>query len=141
MFIVGAWNVTVRRARFHNCSFFDIFIQYYQDLNYPKIEGTPYNGLTIENNFFAPPIDIENNQVVPTALFFSNLPQSLGYEYRNVLVRFNSFYKSWVSFNDGRDSYDQFRYHNVRLVGNIMQRSWQDCWSDRLRVQRLRSRG
>lgn len=127
MFIVGGWNVTVRRARFHNCSIFDIFVQYYQDLNFPKLEGTPYNGLTFENNFFAPPIDIENNQVVPTALFFSNLPQSLGYEYRNVLVRFNSFYKSWVSFNDGRDSYDQFRYHNVRLVGNIMQRTWQDC--------------
>ena len=54
MFIVGGWNVSVRRSRFYNCSFFDIFVQYYNDLSFPKMSVTPYNGLYFENNFLAP---------------------------------------------------------------------------------------
>jgi hypothetical protein len=127
MFIVGGWNITVRRSKFYNCSYFDIFIQYYNDLDFPRLESTPYDGLIFENNFFGPPQDVDRNELRPTALFFSNLEQSRDYEYRNVLVRYNSFYRSWVSFNDGQDTYAQFRLRNVRLFANIMQRSWQKC--------------
>ena len=127
MFIVGGWNITVRRSKFYNCSFFDIFVQYYHDIDYPRLDGTPYDGLVFENNFFGPPLDVDHGQLRATALFFSNLEQSRDYEYRNVLVRFNSFYRSWVSFNDGQDAYVPSLYRNVRLTANIMQRSWQKC--------------
>ena len=57
MFIVGGRDVTVRKSKFYGCEFFDIFVQYFNDLSYPRLGYNPLSGLTIENNWFAQPYD------------------------------------------------------------------------------------
>jgi len=127
LFIVGSWDVTVRRSKFRSCAYFDIFIQYYQDLNFLPPNRTPFNGLYIENNFFGPAVNEDGISLRNTAVTFSHLDDAHAYVFSDVLVRNNSFYKSTVSFNEGRDDYEAFRYRNVRLYANILDRSSQPC--------------
>lgn len=104
--IVGAGqNITVRGARFWNCSIFDIFLQ-------------PFNGqisdVTLENNWFATPTDPNGKPNSGRAVEFSG-----GGPWNNLLIRHNSV-NTAINLNDGAPGP---QYANVRVIGNIAERA------------------
>jgi chitodextrinase len=128
MFIVGGRDVTIRRSKFYNCEFFDIFVQYYQDLNFGRLSYNPLAGLTIENNWFAQPYD-GNGSLRPTSLYFSD---RWHYGLENVLVRYNTLYGGYVGLcgDSGGDCTDggvPINMSNVRSVGNLQSATWAGC--------------
>jgi hypothetical protein len=104
-----------------------VMLQYYGDLNYPKMTQPPFNRITIENNFFGPVLDENGRPSRWTAVWFSQLNDEQPYEFANVIIRYNSFYKASVSFNGGRDDFTRFAVRNGRLYANILERTWQQC--------------
>jgi hypothetical protein len=104
--IVGAGqNITVRGARFWNCSIFDIFLQ-------------PFNGqisdVTLENNWFATPTDPNGEPNSGRAVEFSG-----GGPWRNLLIRHNSV-NTAINLNDGAANP---QYENAQVIGNVAERA------------------
>jgi hypothetical protein len=127
LFVVGGWDVTIRRSKFENCAYFAVMLQYYGDINYPRMSQAPFNRITIENNFFGPVLDEAGRPNRWTAIWFSHLNDQQPYEFANVIIRYNSFYKASVSFNGGHEDFSGFTLTNVRLYANILERTWQPC--------------
>jgi chitodextrinase len=128
MFIVGGVDITVRRSKFYGCEFFDIFVQYFNDLNFPHLPYNPLRGLTIENNWFAQPYDGQGN-LRGTPVWFSD---KWHYGLEDVLVRYNTLYGGYVGFcgDSGGDCTDggvPVRMSNVRSVGNLQSAAWASC--------------
>ena len=113
MFLNGGRNITVRNSRFANCAFYDIFVA--------RRSGDPFDGLTIENNWFDTPWNEANSgpaQVRDGAVAFSHGGQT-NYPWKNVLVRFNSFHASTgISWNE---DYTAYATSNNRAIGNIFE--------------------
>jgi hypothetical protein len=85
-FLAGGANVTIRSNKFVNCSYFDLFIQY---------GSSPFSGLKIERNWFAPPRD-GTGGLRDSALWFSGR----GYTWHDVVVSHNSFQASTMIIDD-----------------------------------------
>jgi chitodextrinase len=113
MFIVNGTNVTIRRNKFQNCEFYDIFIQDYTKTGNPT-------GLVIENNWFDTPWNGAGVQNRPGAIEFS--PR--GVPFKDVLIRNNSFINTGMSLNGDADG---TVYSNFRVVGNIAKLYWAGC--------------
>jgi hypothetical protein len=113
MIVFGGTDITIRRNKFYNCEFYDIFIQ--------DLSGLAFDGLTIENNWFDAPWNGSGAQDRPVALALS--PR--GRAFHDVLIRFNSFLDSGMSLNDDQDG---TRYSSFRVVGNIARSYWAGCY-------------
>ena len=85
MFLVGGIDITVRNAKFTACEFFDIFVQYYGDLNFPRLNYNPFDGLVLESNDFDRPYN-GTGQLRNTNVWFSD---GWAYGFRNVTIRGN----------------------------------------------------
>lgn len=113
VFLNGGTNITIRNSRFANCAFYDIFVA--------RRTGDPFNGLTIENNWFDTPWNEAPGgaaQARDGAIAFSH-GGDLTEPWRNVLVRFNSFHASTgISYNEDGGA---ITTSNNRIVGNIME--------------------
>lgn len=115
LFIWGGTNITIRGSTFYNCDIYDIFIQN---------SGQPIEGLTIENNWFDAPGTGEVGKSVPgrvTAVAFSPRERP----FVDVLLRYNSFFRSGIAVNDDGDG---TAYRDFRVVANILQSSWGSCY-------------
>jgi chitodextrinase len=121
MFLNGGRNIVVRNSTFTNCAFYDIFVA--------RRSGDPFDGLTIENNWFDTPWNEATSgprQVRDGAVAFSH-GGSRNYPWKNVVVRFNSFHSTTgISWNEDGGSYTT---SNNRAVGNILEN--QSCDTSR----------
>lgn len=124
MFLVSGTNITIRRNRFVNCEFYDIFLQNFSGLG-------PLTGIVIENNHFDVPWNGSGSQSRNTAIEFS--PRRT--PFTNVLVRFNSFHPD-TGVNVNGDG-DGTVYSNFRLVGNLLG-SNHGCYPSATYVRNLR---
>jgi hypothetical protein len=113
LIVFGGTDITVRRNRFRNCEFFDIFVQHASE--------QPVSGMRIENNWFDTPWNGAGAQNRPDAVAFS--PR--GTPFTDVLVGFNSFLEAGISVNDDSDGTE---YSRFAVIGNIAASAHSGCY-------------
>jgi hypothetical protein len=112
LIVFGGTDITIRRNRFVNCEFYDIFVQHSSTYE--------MDGLRIENNWFDTPWNGRTQQNRASAVAFS--PR--GRPFNDVLVRFNSFLDSGLHLDEDGEA---IPYSGFRVVGNIGQSTWAAC--------------
>jgi hypothetical protein len=101
-------GLTVRRSRFVDCAVFDIFLTYWS--------GPVTRNITIENNFFDEPRDLDGG-----CCAYYSVQSHVDGSYSNVLIRNNSDLMGYLIVGN---------LANVRIVGNAGAYRQNDCQPD-----------
>jgi hypothetical protein len=113
LIIFGGTDITIRRNRFFNCEFYDIFVQHSSTHR--------MDGMRIVGNWFHTPWNGRNLRNRPGAVAFS--PR--GRPFNDVLVRGNSFADTGLHVNEDGD---HTPYSGFRVVRNVIDSSQSECY-------------